>query len=313
MYKAFESYKLAMRFSFLAMAGFVLYLTYNIRTIYLLTLVFMVLVIVIKNLKVLQENVANKILQMCMSLLCYFGGITVGAIPQFCINYNKYGIISPMINNQNLFARQLFWGLNYSRYATYIGSLKECAPPMYFIDKVGAVIIEKQSELNLAVSIKNYIRLFLKYPIDFISIFGKHIVNSFFILFPEQYVQHLYINRSIYALFSLAVVFMIFVVIHSNRKQIFAKGKGLYILAMLLPSIAILFGAVEERFMVLPFLLGYGAIAHFDYKTWVSTLTKKRIFRLILTFIIFAVFALAVESEILGSLQDAPLTFTGLK
>ena len=30
-------------------------------------------------------------------------------------------------------------------------------------------------------------------------------------------------------------------------------------------------------------------------------------------FIIFAVFALAVESEILGSLQDAPLTFTGLK
>ena len=312
-YKAFRMDEFLKKFFFLAMAGVVLYLTYNIRTIYLLTLVFMVLVIVIMNLKVSQEKTINKIVQIFMSVLCYLGGAAAAAIPQLCINYHKYGIISPMINNQNLFAKQLFWGLNYSRYATYIGQLQECNPAMFFIDRTGAKIIAKQAELSMAVSIKSYVRLFLKYPIEFICIFGKHVVNSFFVLFPDQYVQHLYINRSAYALLSLAIVFVIFEVIHSNHKLIFAQGNGLYILGMLLPSIAILFGAVEERFMVLPFLLGYGAIAHFDYKTWFSTLTKKRIFRLILTFIIFAVFALAVESEILGSLQDAPLTFTGLK
>ncbi len=312
-YKAFRMDKLVYKFLFLTMAGVILYLTYNIRTIYMLTLFFIVLVIVIMNFKVSQGNAINKIAQMFMSVLCYLGGTAVGAIPQLLINYNKYGIISPMINTENLFAKQLFWGLNFSRYATYTGNLQECNPGMFFIDRTGVKIIAKQSELSFAESIKSYICLFIKYPTDFISIFGKHIVNSFFILFPEQYVQHLYINRSIYALLSLAVVFMIFIAIHSNHKQIFAQGNGLYILAMLLPSIAILFGAVEERFMVLPYLLGYGLLARFDYKEWVSTLTKKRIIRLILAFIIFAVFALAVESEILGSLQDAPLTFTGLK
>lgn len=87
------------------LAGMMIYLAYNIRTIYQLTIYLFVIVIAVYEFK------KSRIRNVIFSNLAYGIGVMVGAIPQFMINYNLQRFISPWINNGNLFAQQLFWGL----------------------------------------------------------------------------------------------------------------------------------------------------------------------------------------------------------
>lgn len=285
-------------------AGFFLYLSYNIRTIYQLSIFAFFCVII-----VLEIN-RRKILRTLCSSIVYVVGVLTAAIPQFVINWNKYEIISPWINNKNLFAQQLFWGLQYSRYATWVGNSEIHTSGMYFVDSAGMQIASEWLGLNLPITIKSYFMMFLKFPLEYLAIIGKHIWNAFFVLFPEQYISDLDRNRVLYVIASLLVVFIFGVLLFIDLKSNKIKVKNVvFMVALVFPSIAIMFGAVEERFMLLPYLLIYGYISFYDYKQIKLKTNVKTTIVLILLFIAFSISALAIESEILSSLNDYPISF----
>jgi len=284
-------------------AGLCMYGAYNIRTIYMLSIYcFLAVILLIER-----KNIKKLLLGLTLFVL----GCCVCAIPQFIINFERYNIISPWINNRNLFGWQLFWGLQYSRYATYVGSEIANLAGMYFIDSTGKHIVDTFMATGGAISIENYIKLFFAYPLEFIAIIGKHFYNAIFLLFPEQYILTLDSNRYFYAIFSLIVVYIFCAAISTKPKKTMNDEK-LIILAILLPSIAILFGAVEERFLVLPYMLVYGYLSNFDWQTVLERINKQKIIILLFLFIIFVTTALSVESEILSSLQNNPFSFSGL-
>ena len=115
-------------------AGICIYGAYNIRTIYLLSIYCLFLVIAFMERK--------KVKNVILALFSFALGIFVCAIPQIIINFQRYEIISPWINNQNLFARQLFWGLQSLKYGTYVGSEIPDLAGMYYTDPIGKQIVD---------------------------------------------------------------------------------------------------------------------------------------------------------------------------
>jgi hypothetical protein len=297
-HKSKSLYKASLMYFF---AGICSYAAYNIRTIYLLSLYCLVLVIVVMERK--------QIKRVFLAVFLFTIGAFICAIPQLIINFQRYAIISPWINNQNLFARQLFWGLQYSRFTGYVGS--EIPAAMYYIDTTGKLLVDSFIENGGTLTIGNYIKLFFVYPLEYIAVIGKHIFNAFFILFPELYITDLHCSRYFYAIASLIIVFLFFVAVFINQGKTTTNEK-LILFALLLPSIAILFGAVEERFLVLPYMLVYGYLCNFDFRILYAKRSKKNIVILAFLFVFFVATALSVESAILGSLEGYPLTFSGL-
>lgn len=286
-------------------SGVLIYFAYNIRTIYqvqIISFIFMILIYEIKT---------KKIKNTMSSILCYISGVLIASIPQIIINFNNYGLLSIWVNNQNLFALQLRWGLSFSRYATYIGDVhKYHYIGMYFFDWTGMIITKQWKILGYPLTIKSYILLFFKYPIEYIKVFIKHAVNAIFILFPEQYVQNIDKNLLIYGVISVIVVFLfilIFFVMLNNKK--INLSKVVFWVLMILPSLMILFGAVEERFVVLIYIVVYSYICFFDYSSLKKYINRTNVILVLVLFIIFFILAFNIESRILANLNGHPLYF----
>ena len=283
------------------LTGIIIYITYNIRTIYQLTIFLFIILIFIYEFK------RGNYKRLILSILFYILGVIIAALPQFIINYNLYSIISPWINNKNLFAQQLFWGLEYPRYATAIG---ENAGGLYFVDNVGSKITADWLNSGAPISIASYIKYFFKYPLDYIGIIGRHFYNLLFILFPNQYVSSLDINLMFYSILSLIVVFIFcFLIYIYFKKNKFDWKKTIFIFVLIFPSLAISFGAVEERFMILPYLLIYSFIAFFDYSKLKKYFNKKRVIIISVLFLVFIITSLSIEGSILGDLKTQPVCF----
>lgn len=129
-------------------------------------------------------------------------------------------------------------------------------------------------------------------------------------MYPEQYIKNIDKNTIILALLGLVIIFIFFITLYVNlKKNRFDWKKLIFIIALTFPSFAIIFGAVEERFMILPYLLIYGFISFFDYSKLKKYINNKNIIITTIIFIIFLGTMITIESGIMGSLKDYPLYF----
>ena len=82
--------------------------------------------------------------------------------------------------------------------------------------------------------------------------------------------------------------------------------------SLLLPSFAIIFGALEERYLILLYMIAFGRISDYQVKSNIGF--KTVLFKYVLALFI-ALTALSIESGILSCLQGSesfiPLLFTG--
>ena len=288
-------------------AGILAYLSYNTRTIYSLYIITVLIVLAAFAIK------RHELLKGIGTIIGYVLGILISAIPQFMINWWNYHIVSPWINTENIFAEQLFWGLQYSRYATYVGNPEIHSPGLYFYDRTGQCILSECGQRELPITIQSYVTLFLEHPLEYVSVFGRHLYNACFILFPESYITDLGKNLIPLALLSLAVVFLFLVLLVAKCRNRQIDGTMAAVtFAMIVPTLAILFGAVEERFLILPYILIYGFIAYYDYSSLKRYITKKNIVILLCIMCLFFISALSVENNILINLGEHPLYFRGI-
>lgn len=225
--------------------GVCLYVTYNIRTIYLFSLIACFCLLAIWHF------FKKKWLQLIITLVACLSGIIVGAVPQMIVNHNLSGTFSWKVPTEGLMLQQLKWGIWMERYATYIGDLSEYnGAAMYFADNTGLAILNN-ANMDLWTSFASYkevLLLFLSQPMDFIGIYVRHLLNMLYPIYPEQYILSITKDKSILLILFYTILFIAI----SNFISFFKlkSSKWKWILLILLPCICILPGAVEIRFFI---------------------------------------------------------------
>lgn len=250
--------------------GICVYITYSIRAMYVFFAIAVFVVFFIQNIK---KNIKKTALVLGAALL----GCLFVSIPQIAINNVHASKLSPLVlgerNGEKINNKQLYWGLYYSRYETYVGD-----PDVYphagviFEDKAGKAIIEKEGLQDLTPV--QAIKLYLKYPFDIIGIYGRHLLNAMDNRFPELYITDLYKSRIGYMLGNYCIWFAFFIFWSAQRR---VKGttvrQGIcnrwqYIGLMVLSSFVMLAGAIEIRFFLPIYCMVYlYVVMHFSKRT----------------------------------------------
>mgnify|MGYP004477642443 FL=1 len=245
-------------------AGALLYLAYNTRTIYLFAGVVVFGILLFQNLKKKKAFWKGAV---CI-LIGMAAGIFFASIPQMIINYQYLGVYSPKVFTSvgykgGLFLKQLQWGIEMQHYDTWIGSLDIFpANAMYYRDKTGKLLLEKFGKIS---NYMDYVRLWLKYPLDMFGIWFKHLMNGLCLSYGQIYINT-FRHRQIYIIMNYIVVYLAAVIgIYNLKIRKLTVIKQSWV-AMLTTCFFISFGAVESRFFISLFLMMYLMIAWADWR-----------------------------------------------
>lgn len=263
-----KTLKCGMIFLLSLLLGACLYWMYNIRTIYLFSAVYLVFSIVYNFYKS-----GGAIKTKLLSVSGLLAGFLLSSLPQAYGNWQRTGKASFAVQTENLMSRQLYWGLLYQRYDTYIGTQVEF-PQIYFIDDVGTRILDIEGLSANSPSLRQYVLLCLKYPFEIIGIYIRHIINILTPLWPDIYVTDLERNIFIISI-SAFTCFFLFVYIYicdgfQNRK-LFCR-----FIPLLIPVLFIIPGAVEVRYFAALYLMVIGMLCfNTDWRKVMAFIKKK--------------------------------------
>lgn len=305
------------RLKFFFFGGVLSYLAYNIRTIYILEIMGLFsTVLFIECGSILRKwkegyQAGRRKCEECgeslFTLLFMLAGFYIAALPQVYLNFIRYHSFAPNVRVKGLMAQQLWWGIGVVRYGTFIGDDGIHTVQMTFQDGAGVAIQTALESAGYTVSYKSYAVAFFKYPLDFIAILWKHVWNTMFILFPETYVQNLTIDRSIYATLGLLIgVSFLFLFVEDLRslsgRLLKNADRILLMISLLLPTVAILAGAMEERFLLVFYLMIYGRLSAYQPSSG-ERYSRKGIVARLMVALLIAFTALSVENGVLSGLQ----------
>lgn len=290
--------------------------SYNTRTIYLFPLAFLVLAI---PFYVLADRSMR---QRGLAVAAFVVGIVVVSVPQSIINHNTQGSWSPAViaqrTEKSLFALQLMWGITMQRYETSIDPAAP-APSRYFLDGAGERLFAKAKLEESDVTIASYLALVLQYPMEFLGIYGRHLVNGLDLRDGEVYIndvtassQHIAVFNFLVLCAGLFVALMRFTGLHSLQAQV-KLPVGAYrvdaqpawpawLLLWLLPVIAILPGAIETRFFLPLHLLVYCTLAFHASFDEAAAFIKKYWGVLCCGVVLLGAFYFAVSTATMSSL-----------
>ena len=240
------------------------------------------------------------------------------------INKKHNNTYSPMVltenfsgGTQNLFLMQLNWGITYSKYETYVGEDGQYSGPgVKFTDKTGEKII--QLEGAFPESIGGWFKLILKYPLDFMGIFGRHIVTYLTPTYSETYITNLNSNKTMIITLNILLFFVSGLNIFNKRGKCNNKKSGItaiadkyiWIILLLMPCLFIIPGAPEVRFFIALHVLLYVYVSFYvDFKDCFVVIKTNPIKYLILLLCIFVIWVTMIGS-ILSSLADPTYIFT---
>lgn len=247
--------------------GILIYGCYNIRTIYLFVVPLLIIIFIIFN------GVIKKEKTIYIELVLIIVGAMTCAFPQFIINrqlhnQNSIAVITSQFNGGSLFNDQLYMGLFTQRYDTYVGDLNEYPTvQLSFIDSNGLQIVANEN-IKQIESIGEYVKIVMKYPMDYVGIIGRHVINVLYLPYGHVYVNDLNHHKSLYALINYIMLFVagLYTLKIEKKNWLKISEKRLYIYSMIVPCILILPGAIEMRFFVLMYIVLYEFIAYdIDY------------------------------------------------
>lgn len=263
------------------LSGMGLYGAYNTRTIYLFAGPFLLLLFVFFN---------RKNIRMILSgLICILVGILICGIPQSMINQELYGSRSLLVNTSNmeggsLFNFQLTSGITMQRYETYVGSEDGYPKPKFIFEDEAGKEIMRQEGKELLYSVGEYLEIVMKYPLDFIGIYTRHLINALCTPYNHVYVKYLHAFKPWLILINYTLLFMagLAIAVQKSYKLNIKKKTDesyFYLIFSLIPCLLILPGAIEMRFFAPFYILIYGYLAYkTDYRQ-LYTYVKKHLLK----------------------------------
>lgn len=212
-------------------------------------------------------------------------GVVLFAIPQIYANYYNYGVLTydnPLsMYTNNRMAYLLFEGADWVRYETYVGTDSSISPSVIGIDPIMQIVFNRENiELSVqnSYSIIEYIKLFLKYPIEVLEMYFSHLVNCLDVRYGEIYIKE-FGNRYFKQMISILVYLFLLIDIHNkilvkkvnglSTKSIYGmicKRYAIFIFFILLPALISLPGHIEPRYAISLHILIYAYLAYLmDY------------------------------------------------
>ncbi|MGY2258322.1 hypothetical protein [Pseudomonas sp. SDO55104_S430] len=267
------------RYMLLLLAGLLAYGAYNTRTIFLFPAGALALA---TGLIVYYKHDART---RVYASLAFFLGAAIASIPQIVINHKNQNSYSPMVittspYNRSLFASQLLWGITLQRYETSVDKTSPGAG-VFYLDKAGERLFADNNIGKERFGLSAYLKLALQHPIDFIAIYGRHVVNGLDLRDGEVYTTGQPWRRNGLALVNFLILFAGFLVITlAISQQRAAKQQKInatfWTLLTLLPVIAIVPGAIETRFFLALHVSIYCALAFTtDFSSLKDTISKN--------------------------------------
>lgn len=280
-------------------AGMALYFAYNTRTIYLFPGIIAVPIILFLN----RENGIRR--NICILASTMVGIFSIGSI-QAISNYANYGSFSIAIMYSNLFTFQLAYGIAYSQYETCLPTANYPGAAVAFLDPVGKMIFEKEkfNYINENLTLSQYINLLLKYPLDIVGIYIRHLINMLNPVFGDVYMSQLP-PKPILTVLNYLLLFVSTIGIYvrngveKEKRTIKAAWMALdhnkvasifFAFIAVLSCLFILPGAVEVRFFFPAYMILYGYAAFvLDYKKVALAVRNRPIWTVIAFIFIFLV------------------------
>lgn len=288
--------------------GLTLYAAYNIRTVYLIPAVILILFVAAAVL-------FRKKYQTIPVLVCgCVIGVALLSIPQIIINRNCFGISSPMVQTalggkSNLFVAQLEWGIIHPRYETFIGD-----PAVYPIPSVSFEYRAGVAALNggSISSIGEFIIWVFRNFLLAMGLYWEHFISAVTVFYIEIYLTDIRVNIFAFLL-NCGIWMLAFIGLTAKALSIKLReaGKLIPTVFLLFPALLTLPGSIETRFFIPAYLLVYGFLAmKMEYKkTWGFVRSHPVIVGALLFFIMLT-WCMAAN-DILSSVSIGKLTLTG--
>ena len=211
------------------------------------------------------------------------------ALPQCLINKQYVGSFSPKVYTEQVYGysrslqlQQVFWGLSYSRYESYLPNdeknVSHHYPEMevFFNDLVGNEIIGSEKLQEEKFSFSDFFLTFLKYPFDMLSLYMRHLVSLLTPAYRKVYNDDLYVEKGFYASVSIIIWIIAGISLLTLKNRHEKNHEKWYFFALVFPCLLQLFGAPEIRFFLPVYLLGYYYVfAAVDYKELIASLKGK--------------------------------------
>lgn len=188
----------------LFLSGVAVSAAYNIRTIYLFSVISLLLLVgfVFTHGKPLRGRF--------FGALIFLLGVLIVAVPQMLINKRIHGTATPLVlavvKGKPLMAQQLYWGVVVQRYETYLGK-DAPAPSLYYRDPAGIALRNKSEQLFSEPTIFGYISLVLSHPFQFIGVYGRHLINGLDVRDGIVYSEKLSLDKSIVSFLCFCLLF----------------------------------------------------------------------------------------------------------
>lgn len=276
--------------------GVIIYLAYNVRTIYMFA-GFYIFLLFLWHIYKSFGSIKNKII----SIISVFGGILLGGLPQGYMNYFDLGIFSIKVPTSGLMLSQVYWGIQYQRYDTYIG-IKQIeqhpSPQMYFLDTVGQALINKDGISDFS-SWGDFFLFVFKHPVEVAGIYIRHLTNGLMPCWPGMYVTDLDNNKIILSLLAYILLFLCGVIILNKCIKNYNIFTNYF--ALLIPVIFIIPGAVEARFFAAVYLAAIGILCYNTNKDKLKKYICLNWMKTIIVFMIIGGFLTALWSNMLVS------------
>lgn len=303
--------------------GLALYAAYNTRTIYLLPSVLTVVVIIIYIYKgkIPSRHKFKKIITLVLGCVI---GIGILATPQMIINEHYTGKFTPKVLTEfksdyqySLSEWQLLQGMMYERYETYVGADIENQKTggVIFYDSAGQKIVELE-QLGINISVIEFLKLFFKYPLDFIGMYVRSTISYMTLIWNELYVTDLMVDKSINI--GICIIFWIiaFSALFFTPKQkalqwIKNTIVSIPLICYIVPCILIIPAAPEVRFFLPLYLLCYGYLCYkIDYKKLFIIIKPFWIRYLVICFLIICAWV-AIIGDVLSDKHTGTMLIAG--
>lgn len=248
-----------------------------VRPVYIASLPFFVLWLAVYYYREVNLPIKN----IVSSFLLFFLGLLVICFPQYEINLYHFDIRSPFVKSEiggtNLYSAQLRWGIAIQKFEGNIDLLSYPRAGVYFLDPHGKGILVKEG-ISLGptskgdeilplepVSLREYVKLVLKYPLDFLFIYARHLFNGLDIVYSSVYNDEVYANGIIFRMINysvwylvLAYIFFVFKGVKINK---LTDSRYIFLMAFFLPSILSIPTVIEPRFMLPVQFAAYALVA----------------------------------------------------
>lgn len=286
-------------FIYAILVGVFSYFSYNIRTIYLFSLLSIYVIYIIICLQ--KKN--NIFLTVGFAV-----GNVIAGIPQSIMNYCNLGKFTFSVPTDGLMLHQMYWGIQYQRYDTYISfeyDLAHLTPQVKFVDPAGMDILSKM-QLTTFSTWGDYIKVLVHYPLDIIAVYVRHFINFVFPCWPQMYVQNLNSLKWPLGLFGITILFLgVYIILSKCYKE----SKWLWLFTpILIPSILIIPGAVEYRFSIgIYFYILLNICFNTNWKELKDKVYKDKL-KIIFVYLGIVLLCVAIWSSMLAMEEQLPLS-----